>query len=116
VKIYIDNTDSMNAFMNDEEEKPPSKNLQNGTPNGRSLPYPKKNPSQPLSGKKLLVVNTGNRKKKFIFDRLKKLGFQVICLNKEKNWADKLIEEWIIADTYNHNLAISAAAEYFKKK
>ncbi len=61
-----------------------------------------------LEGETLLVVNTGSIKKKFIFQKLKKLGLQVVVLNKEKNWATPYVDHWIIADTYNHQEAIQA--------
>jgi len=54
-----------------------------------------------LQGKTILVVNTGTIKKKFIFQKLKKLGLKLIVLNKEKNWAQPYADQWIIADTYN---------------
>lgn len=55
-----------------------------------------------LYNKNLLVVNTGSIKKKFIFQKLKKLGIKIIALNKEKNWAQPYVDYWILADTYNH--------------
>ena len=38
-----------------------------------------------LSTKTILLVNTGNIKKRFILQRLKRLGLKIVCLNKEKN-------------------------------
>lgn len=67
-----------------------------------------------LNGKVILLVNTGSPKKKFILQRLKKLGLYIIVLNKEKNWAQPYIDEWIIADTYNHSEAIKAVDAYIK--
>jgi carnosine synthase len=60
----------------------------------------------PLKGKTLLVVNTGSIKKRFIFQKLKKLELNVLILNKEKNWASAYADGWIFADTYNHQEAI----------
>lgn len=65
-----------------------------------------------LTGKKLLVVNTGSIKKKFIFQELKKLGVTILILNKEKNWAQNYADHWILADTYNHPESIEAIRDY----
>jgi D-alanine-D-alanine ligase len=65
-----------------------------------------------LRGKTLLVVNTGPIKKKFIFQKLKKLGLSIIVLNKEKNWAVNYVDEWILADTYNHNESIQSIEQF----
>lgn len=65
-----------------------------------------------LTNKSLLVINTGTLKKKFIFQKLKKIGIQIICLNKEKNWAIPYVDHWIIADTYNHSEAIQAIEKF----
>jgi len=65
-----------------------------------------------LGGKNLLVVNTGSVKKKFIFQELKKLGLNILVLNKEKNWAQSYADHWIIADNYNHPESIEAIKDY----
>ncbi len=70
--------------------------------------------TQSFKDKTLLVVNTGYIKKKFIFQKLKKLGLTIICLNKEKNWAAPYIDEWILADTYNHRESIQAIEHYLR--
>jgi len=67
-----------------------------------------------LKGKTILLINTGSQKKKFIIQRLKKLGLYIITLNKEKNWAAPYVDEWIIADTYNHTESIKAVDAYIK--
>ncbi|PIQ76183.1 hypothetical protein COU78_01340 [Candidatus Peregrinibacteria bacterium CG10_big_fil_rev_8_21_14_0_10_49_24] len=61
-----------------------------------------------LNGKTLLVVNTGSPKKRFIFQRLKKLGIRVVVINKEKNWAQPYVDEWILTDTYDRLAAVDA--------
>ncbi|MGI5828470.1 MAG: ATP-grasp domain-containing protein [Patescibacteria group bacterium] len=61
-----------------------------------------------LRGRTLLLVNTGSLKKKFIVQRLKKLGLTIVALNKEKNWAQPYVDHWILADTANHSEAIKA--------
>lgn len=67
-----------------------------------------------LAKKTLLLVNTASSKKKFIIQRLKKLGIKLVVLHKEKNWADQYVDHWIIADTYNHNESISAVQSFIK--
>jgi biotin carboxylase len=61
-----------------------------------------------FANKTLLVVNVGSPKKKFVLQRLKKLGLTVVALDKEKNWASSSVDHWINADTYNHTEAIEA--------
>ncbi len=65
-----------------------------------------------LENKTILVVNSGPIKKRFILQKLKKLGLRVIMLNKEKNWAQPYVDYWIIADTTNHREAISAVDNF----
>lgn len=67
-----------------------------------------------LKGKTILLVNTGNRKKRFIIQRLKKLDLNLVALNKEKNWAQPYVDHWIIANTYNHDESIRAVQNFFK--
>lgn len=62
--------------------------------------------------KKLLVVNTGDTLKKFIFRRLKELPVEIVVLNAEKNWADFCASDWIIADTNDHTMALRAVEKY----
>lgn len=67
-----------------------------------------------LQGKTILLVNTGYLKKKFIVQRLKKLGLTVVCLNKEKNWAEPYVDHWIIADTFSHHESLLAVRNFMK--
>ncbi|OGH68417.1 MAG: hypothetical protein A3I29_03235 [Candidatus Magasanikbacteria bacterium RIFCSPLOWO2_02_FULL_44_11] len=67
-----------------------------------------------LNKKTLLLVNTASKKKKFIIQRLKKLGIKLVVLNKEKNWADQYVDHWIFSDTYNHNESIAAIQSFIK--
>src|SRR3989338_6693468 len=67
-----------------------------------------------LNKKALLLVNTASKKKKFIIQRLKKLGIKLVVLNKEKNWADQYVDHWIFSDTYNHNESIAAIQSFIK--
>ena len=70
------------------------------------------------NSKTVIYVNTGmqsgSHQKRYILQRLKKLGVQVIALNKEKNWAIPYVSDWIIADTTKHDEAIRAVGEYLK--
>lgn len=74
----------------------------------------KEKPPSSCEGKTLLVVNTGSLKKKFILQRIKKLGLNVIVLHKEKNWAQPYVDHWIIADTTNHDASIRAVKNFFQ--
>lgn len=65
-----------------------------------------------LSGKTILLVNTGSIKKKFILQKIKKFGLVVVCLNKEKNWACPYVDHWILADNTNIAEAIQAIREF----
>ncbi|MBI2990322.1 MAG: ATP-grasp domain-containing protein [Candidatus Magasanikbacteria bacterium] len=67
-----------------------------------------------LKGKTILLVNTGTHKKRFIVQRLKKLGLIVVVLNKEKNWAASYVDHWILADTFNHSEAVKAVELFIK--
>jgi D-alanine--D-alanine ligase len=65
-----------------------------------------------LVGKTILLVNTGSIKKRFILQRLKKLGLKIVCLNKEKNWAQSYVDHWIIADNTNQNECIASIKDF----
>lgn len=65
-----------------------------------------------LAIKTILLVNTGSIKKRFILQRLKKLGLSIVCLNKEKNWAQSYVDHWILADNVNHSESIAAVKEF----
>ncbi len=74
---------------------------QNGSSNGHSL-----------AGRTILLVNTGSLKKKFTIQRLKALGLKIVVLNKEKNWAEPIVDHWILADTLNHNESLQAVKAF----
>ncbi len=65
-----------------------------------------------FSNKTILLVNTGSLKKRFILQRLKKLGLKIVCLNSEKNWAQAYVDHWIIADNTNYREAIAAVKDF----
>lgn len=66
----------------------------------------------PLQNKCLLIINTGWPRKKFILQHIKKLGVHTIMVHKEKNWAEGYVNDWIIADTYDHGETIEAIQKY----
>jgi len=68
-----------------------------------------------LEGKTILIVDTGPIKKRFIFQKLKKMGLRVICVNKEKNWAAPYVDHWILNDTTDHRETISNIEFYIKE-
>ena len=68
--------------------------------------------NEDLTQKTLLLVNSGSAKKRFILQRIKKMGLKIVCLNKEKNWATSYVDHWIIADNTNHTEAIQAIKEF----
>jgi D-alanine-D-alanine ligase len=68
-----------------------------------------------LSGKHLLVVNTGNRKKRFTLRRLRELGCNLIILNASENWASAYAAHWILADTNDHTASLRAVKDFFAR-
>jgi len=66
-----------------------------------------------IQGKHLLVVNTGNRKKRFTLKRLKDLGCNLIILNAQENWAAPYAAHWILADTNDHTESLRAVKDFF---
>lgn len=73
-------------------------------------------PEQSIPQKRLLVINTGDTLKRFIFQQLKKLPVQVVVLNKEKNWAAGYVDEWLFADTNDHQQSIAVAKAAHRKQ
>jgi D-alanine-D-alanine ligase len=78
--------------------------------NNNSLSKMEDNPD--LENKTLLVINSGPIKKRFILQKLKKLGLKVVVLNKDKNWATPYVDYWILADTTNHRESLSAIENF----
>lgn len=68
--------------------------------------------SDSFAGKTILLINTGSTKKRFIIQRLKKLGLKIVVLNKDKNWAAPYVDHWILADNTNHSESILACKEF----
>src|SRR3989344_9579934 len=68
-----------------------------------------------LEGKKLLIVNSGYRRKEFILKRIQELGCSIILLHKEKNWAQKYADALILADTSNQTESLEAVQKYAQR-
>ncbi|TRZ80768.1 ATP-grasp domain-containing protein [bacterium] len=62
--------------------------------------------------KTILLVNTGWIRKRFIIQKLKKMGLKIVVLNKEKNWAQPYVDHWILADSTNHTESIQAIKDF----
>jgi len=69
--------------------------------------------SRTIKGKNLLVVNTGNRKKRFTLRRLRDLGCNLIILNASENWGSAYASHWILADTSDHTSSLRAVKDFF---
>lgn len=66
-----------------------------------------------LENKTILLVNAGSIKKKFILQKLKKLGLKVIVLDSEKKtWAEPFVGDWIITNNKAHAKAIDDLENY----
>ena len=68
-----------------------------------------------FAGNTILLVNTGSSKKRFILQKLKKMGLTVVVLNKEKNWAQGYVDHWILADTSDHRESIAAVGKFISE-
>jgi D-alanine-D-alanine ligase len=66
-----------------------------------------------IKGKNLLVVNTGNRKKRFTLKRLRELGCNLIIVHAAVNWAKAYASHWILTDTNDHTAALRAVQDFF---
>lgn len=62
----------------------------------------------------MLVVNTGNRKKRFTLKRLHELGCRLIIMHKQVNWARNYAEQWILTDTADHTASLRAMTDFFQ--
>jgi len=88
-----------------KEDKPPNTLFK--TKNGHE--------SNELRNKVILLVNTGSIKKRFIVQRMKKMGLILVILNKEVNWAQSYADHWIFADTTDHRESIAAVDKFIKE-
>jgi len=70
---------------------------------------------EPIPAKTILLVNTGSLKKRFILQRIKKISnLKLVVVNVERNWADRYVDEWILADTTKHPETLKAVDDYLK--
>ncbi len=69
---------------------------------------------QELTGKTILFVNSGSRKKAFTFEIAKELGLDIVLLNQSQTWQKKYLKDFIKADTYNHEECIEKVRNYLK--
>ncbi len=74
-----------------------------------------KNKSNGVKGKNLLVINTGNRKKRFTLKRLRELGCNLIIVHTSVNWAKAYASHWILTDTNDHTAALRAVQDFFTR-
>src|SRR5664280_2300779 len=70
--------------------------------------------SKKNAGRIILLVNTGSVMKKFILQKLSRMGVKIIALNKEKNWAESYVDKWILADTTKHAEATRAVQSFIE--
>lgn len=69
--------------------------------------------SNGLAGKTILVVHAGSEGKRFIIQKLKKLGLTIVCLNKEKVSAlQPYVDHWITADLNNKKECLEAVKSF----
>ena len=69
-----------------------------------------------LNGKTILLVNTGSIKKRFVLQKIKKLGLTLIVLNKEPvGWAQAYVDKWLLADNSNHKECLEAVSKFVKE-
>lgn len=67
-------------------------------------------------GKTILLVHAGSESKRFILQRLKKMGLEVVCLNRERiAAADQYIDHWITADLNNEQESVVAIKHFLAK-
>ncbi len=72
------------------------------------MPLKKTNPKQTI-----LLVHAMSPSKKFVFQKIKKMGLHLVCLSKEKTeWALPYVDQWILADLQNHKECIEAVKKY----
>ncbi len=68
-----------------------------------------------LTGKTLLFVNSGGKKKKFTLEKAKKLGANIVLLNKTLDVSKNLVNHFIEADNYNHGEVIEKLHFFLKQ-
>lgn len=68
-----------------------------------------------LKDKSILLINTGSLKKRFVLQKLKKMGIgKIVVVNAEKNWASHYVDDWVLVDTNNHDLVLKTLSNYLQ--
>ena len=67
-----------------------------------------------LASARILVVNSGAPKKRFIFQKLRSLGLRVTLLQKEKDWATRYADALITADPLDKAECLAQVEEHLK--
>lgn len=65
-----------------------------------------------LNGRRILLVNTGSIRKRFILKRLKQLGITIIALHEEINWAKPYVDHWILSGKNNGHSPLEQVLEF----
>lgn len=66
-----------------------------------------------LKGQEILLVHAMSPGKKFILQRMKKLGLNITCISREKSeWAIPYVDHWIFADLNNYKDSIEAVKSF----
>ncbi len=61
----------------------------------------------------ILLIHAMSPSKKFVFQKIKKMGLYLVCLSKEKtDWALPYVDKWILADLQNHKECIESVKKY----
>ena len=71
--------------------------------------------SHPLKGKNILFINSGGKKKKFTLEKAKKLGVNVILVNRELDVNKTWVSHFVPADTYNQDEVIERLIQFKEK-
>lgn len=62
--------------------------------------------------KTILLVTTGESRKAYILERIKALGYHLVILESEINWAQAYADDWILADTSSFPTCLQAVEDY----
>ena len=68
-----------------------------------------------LKGRALLVIGSGNTRKRFVFQALKAMGLRIILLNRENTWASRYADHLIEANNFDHAECIEKVEEFLKE-
>ncbi len=74
-----------------------------------------RNRDGPLADKKVVIVNSGSKKKEFILHRAAELGVSIVLVNKTLTWEKKYLDHFVQADTYNHSEVLEKLKQFLKE-